>query len=516
MVLRGGERVLQSVEAVFPAWARCGAGNAKEAAMVLTAVVCGAAAAFILALGALEPVVFRPKPTDEVLYNPHMGFQTFQHFNGDPLFEGKKWTEVGPEEFGPKPESLENKDHPYTTVSYCRWYWDQIEPKEGEFRWDIIDGALKAARERGQTLAIRVMCFDSHGVNNVPQWLRDMGLPGADYAGKRGNAYWVPDYTNPLYIKHWTRINAELAKRYDGHPDLETVDCASIGPWGEWDTRPNDPPRWAKAALIDCYTKNFKKTPLLMQFDDPWSMEYGVTHGTGWRADCLGDMRVLSGSQWCHMFDAYPEGIIYGKAVDTWKTRPVVFEVCGVMGNWHEHGWDSDYIFEEATKKWHMSQFNTKSSAVAEDQWPAVYRCLKKMGYRYGLRKFAVAPAVRRGTMMRFHTWWENTGCAPIYRRYDVALQFRSPDAEVAVVTDADITKWLPGDIVYDSGVLVPADLPTGRYMLRIGIVHPQTREPRIQMPIEGLGEGGWYDLGEIKIVDTGEEVPEYVMPGTP
>jgi len=449
----------------------------------------------------LEPRIFRPKPVDEVIYNPHMGFQTFQHFNGDPLFDGQKWTEVGPEDFGKTPASLENKDHPFTTVSYCRWYWDTIEPNDGEYRWDIIDGALMTARERGQTLAIRVMCHDHAGQHDVPAWVRDAGAKGAVTDVSRGSKlkYWLPDYSDPVYIKYWTRLNAELARRYDGHPDLETVDCASIGPWGEWATQPADPPMWAKAALIDCYTENFKKTPLLMQFDDAPSMRYGVEHGTGWRADCLGDMRVLDGRRWCHMYDAYPEGIIYGGAADAWKTAPVAFEVCWVMGHWHDQNWDTGYIFDEAVK-WHMSYFNTKSSPVAEDQWPAVYRCLKRMGYRYALRKFAAAPVVRRGAMMRFSTWWENRGCAPIYRRYDLALQFKSAGATATVTTDADITKWLPGDVVYDDGVRVPNDLPAGKYTLRVGIVPAGSAEPRIQLAQEGRAADGWYDLGEIEI----------------
>ena len=68
--------------------------------MLITAIVIGACATVVLAAWAAEPVVFRPKPIDDVLYNPHIGFQTFQHFNGDPLFDGKRWTEVGPEDFG--------------------------------------------------------------------------------------------------------------------------------------------------------------------------------------------------------------------------------------------------------------------------------------------------------------------------------------------------------------------------------------------------------------------------------
>ena len=215
------------------------------------------------------------------------------------------------------------------------------------------------------------------------------------------------------------------------------------------------------------------------------------------------------------MYDAYPEGIIYGGAVDAWKTAPVAFEVCWVMGHWHDQNWDTGYIFDEAVN-WHMSYFNTKSSPVAEDQWPAVYKCLKRMGYRYALRKFAVAPVVRRGAMMRFHTWWENQGCAPIYRRYDLALELKGGETAVRMKTDADVTTWLPGDIVYDGGVAVPGELPTGKYTVRLALVDTRTGEAKVKLPIEGLAADGWYDLGEIKIVPTDERVEKYEEPGAP
>jgi len=464
-------------------------------------VLSGFMLAALSALRFAEPLIFRPQPIDDVLYNPHIGFQTFQHFNGDPLFEGRRWTEVGPEEFGDAPESLENKDHPHSTVAYCRWYWDTMEPKEGQFRWDIIDGALRTARERGQTLGIRVMCHDHEGVHDVPEWFKNSGARGSKQEVHRRQtiSYWVPDYTDPLYIKYWTRINTELAARYDGHPDLEFVDAASIGPWGEWSTNPVDPPMWAKAALIDCYTNTFKKTPVLIQFDDAPSMRYGIEHGCGWRADCLGDLRGF-GETWCHMYDCYPQGIIYGGAADAWQKAPVSFEVCGVMGTWFERGYDVDYIFEQAIK-WHMSTFNTKSSAVPDPHWPAVYDCIKRMGYRFVLRKMLLQPTARRGEMMRFHTWWENRGCAPIYRGYDLALRFKSAGSETIVKTDADVTKWLPGDAVYDDAVALPYDMPKGRHALSIAMLDRWTGKPRIQLAQKGREEDGWYKLGEIEVV---------------
>ncbi len=87
-----------------------------------------------------DSVIVRPKEIHDVLVNPGMGITTFQRFNGQALNPPLKWSEEGPTEklvdAEPKPE------FPPTSVSYCRWVWDIIEPKRGEFHWEIIDLAL--------------------------------------------------------------------------------------------------------------------------------------------------------------------------------------------------------------------------------------------------------------------------------------------------------------------------------------------------------------------------------------
>jgi len=477
--------------------------------------LCIALAALAASTATADPLVFRPKPSDEVLHNPHMGFQTFQRFNGDPLY-ARMWSEVGPTEFGPPPPSLENENYPETSVAYCRWYWDTIEPDDGVYRWEIIDAALATARERGQTLAIRVMCHDSAGRHDVPEWFRETGARGGTRRVGRGRGmrYWVPDYSDPLYVKYWTRLSEALAERYDGHVDLESVDIASIGPWGEWSTKPVDPPMAVKAALVDCYTDNFKKTPLLMQFDDAPSLAHAVAQGTGWRADCLGDMGHW-GPEWCHMLDFYPRGIAYGRATDAWKRAPVAFEVCDVMGSWYERDWDVDYVFDEAVK-WHTTYINAKSSPLPEAYDERVEKLLKRIGYRFRLRRFASAPAVKSGGEMRFNTWWENTGCAPIYRRYDLAIRLQSEEGVVVMETDADITTWLPGDIIYDSAVVVPEGLPPGRYALSVGLLDPLTGKPKIRLAQEGRNDDGWYSLGEIDVAARGDEIEQFAERGAP
>jgi hypothetical protein len=46
------------------------------------------------------------------------------------------------------------------------------------------------------------------------------------------------------------------------------------------------------------------------------TLAYATGKGTGWRADCLGDLGFFSDT-WNHM--------------DAWKRGPVAWESCGVM-----------------------------------------------------------------------------------------------------------------------------------------------------------------------------------------
>ena len=64
------------------------------------------------------------------------------------------------------------------------------------------------------------------------------------------------------------------------------------------------------------------------------------------------------------------------------------------------------------------------------------------------------------------------------------------------------IKEWLPGDNLYDNAVFIPGDLPAGEYDVQIAIVDSWNYEPRVKLAIEGRGEDGWYQLGEIKITE--------------
>jgi hypothetical protein len=128
-------------------------------------------AALISTCLAQQTVRVIPKEIHDVLVNPGMGIQTFQRFNGQAINAGLRWSEVGPEQAAQ--DAAQKVDFPDSSVAYFRWFWSQLEPQQGQYRWEIIDSALEEAHRHGQTLDIRLMPYDQS--HPLPQWYRDSG-----------------------------------------------------------------------------------------------------------------------------------------------------------------------------------------------------------------------------------------------------------------------------------------------------------------------------------------------------
>lgn len=456
---------------------------------------------------AQKTIYVRPIETDEVLTNPGIGFMTFQRFNGDELNEGSGWTEGFPIEYQEFDGNLENKDHPATSMAYFRVYWKFLEPEMDNYNWTMIDKALKTAHERKQTLLLRIAPYGTGPEKDVPVWYRSMVGEGDEWlpGGKKG---WRVDAEDPRYAQYFGKFITALGQRYDGHPDLEAVDLSILGFWGEGRGSAIVTQK-TRAALVNAYTDNFRKTPLIMLLTDEKTNEYGLSQANvGWRVDCIGDLGFWAEEQdgWTHMFRYYPQGIINFGMKDAWKKAPVSLEICGTFKSWKEkQGYnadDVDYIIDE-TLKWHISSFNAKSSGVPEEWWPQINRWLKKMGYRFVLRSFAYPEFVAPNEKLHFKSWWENKGVAPCYKEFPLAIRLKNEQRTQILVTGADIRTWLPGDNLYDDAVFVPLDMPAGEYTLQIGIIDPQSHEPKVKLAIEGMDQDGWYTLGNVRITES-------------
>jgi hypothetical protein len=385
-------------------------------------------------------------------------------------------------------------------------YWKYLEPDSGVYRWDMIDKALEIAHGRGQALLLRIAPYGTGDENDVPAWYRRMSGGNRKWAYSNPVNAWLVDPEDPRYAQCFGGLIRAMGERYDGHPDLEAVDLSIVGAWGEG-AGSEQLSRKTMEALVESYTESFLKTPLIALLMDKKTNTYADSKiPVGWRVDCIGDLGFWASEQngWTHMLDFYPREIINYEMQDDWKKAPVSLEICGTMLDWRDvEKYNRDqvkYIFDESLK-WHISSFNAKSSPVPPEWKDLVDDWLRKMGYRFVLRRFTYPQSAKRNIRIPYTTWWDNKGVAPCYKDYAMAIRLKSSTREEVIVTEADIRTWLPGDNVYDGAFFIPGDFPTGRCTVQVALVDKQKHVPRVRLAIEGRDSDGWYTLGEISII---------------
>lgn len=442
-------------------------------------------------MAAHEKVRFRERRRP-LLINPGKGCATFQRFNGDPLNEGTRWSEEGPLEFPPAEKEVADRYLP-CTVAYCRWFWEILEPQEGRFDWSMVERSLETARKRGQTLQVRLMPHGSVNQPQLPEWYQDK-YPTALGGKKASGKYVEANYDDAEYFDTWGKVIHEFAARFDGHPDLESVDMAFIGPWGEGAGEISEA---QVDRFVDLYFDVHKKTALLANTDG-YQLECGIGRGAGWRCDCFGDLGFF-GRKWNHTYDAYPKAVVQAGAQERWRTQPVVFETCGVPLRWKESDFDLDFILQQGYK-YHCSVFMPKSNPLPEDYMEPLAEFCDRIGYRFALRQATWERKAKKGGDMEFSMWIENTGIAPVYRDYKLALRIKQDQGETVLPLDADVRTWLPGDAWIEDLLRLPESLGTGDTMLYAGLVDPEKLEPQVHFAVEEAEEDGWVPLGIVKI----------------
>lgn len=443
------------------------------------------------------PVRFRPAESKEFVLNPHKGCATFQRFNGDPLYEGTRWSEYGPTEF-PAAEREVVDGYLPCTVAYCRWYWRQFEREEGKVDFSMVERSLETARERGQTLQVRLMPLGT-GDAAPPRWYCDR-YETPEMENKRA-PYLGAVYDSREFLDNWARVITEFGERFDGHPGLESVDVSFIGPWGEGAGECSEENiDW----MTGVYREAHPKTPLVAMIAG-YKMTAGVRAGAGWRCDCFGDLGFWRDEDhpeiksWNHHYDSYPQSVARCGAADAWRTAPVVFESCGVPARWLKESFDLDFILRQG-RKFHGSVLMPKSCAIPGEYMEPLADFCNDLGYRYVLRQLTTDGLVERGGAFQCELWIENVGVAPVYRRYDLVLRLTQGAREHVHRSDRNILEWLPGDAVFREEVRPPEEFEAGKVEIHAALVHPETGEPRVRFANDGTDEEGWLALGEMEL----------------
>lgn len=441
-------------------------------------------------------ITVHPQPLDTILTNPGIGVETFQDNWGMPL--------QTPEQY------------PATTVDYYRFYWDELEPQEGQINFAMLDSIIAKAKAQtpSKQIALRVMDLDEPtSGSKLPRWLIDKPIRGNWTADK---STFVPDYADPVFQQYAAKLLNALGARYNGNPQLAYIDIGVVGSWGEWHLSnfPQEEPlaqRYTPEQLnayVDMHLKAFPDTPKIMLINEPNSFAYALKRGTGWRADCLGDWHNFSDT-WSHMRDEYPQRLqqaaAEGAPVDSaWQHAPVSFEVCGKMSQWQtiQHYTRAEV---QATFDWalaqHMSTLNLKSDPIPAEYRDIVDNALKKMGYRISLQSLTHPASIAPGRTLTLTGEWRNEGVAPAYVHYP--LNYRLVGAKGNVIKQwtsrSDIRQWLPGEHQTQDSITLPKKIPVGNYALELTFTNAY-QKPALNLANEGKQASGWYRVSQIEI----------------
>ena len=428
---------------------------------------------------------------------------------------------------------LESDDplDPKTGSIYLRMLWQHFEPTEGKYAWDKLDRVLECAAEKGQSVDIRLMLtYPGHkecnpdqlaidpeciAYESLPDWLIDR--VNTHTTDLFANAeYQLPDWNDSLFIEKHTALVKALGKRYNNHPDLNSVDIGSVGAWGEWHLYGASqymPTVEQQKAIIDLYKAAFPDTPLLALADSFYqeeSREFGEistylrdTVQTGWRGDSWGlpyfnDNRYQPINEWIP---------------DSWKKSPVNLEVSDVIFRWAGAGFDPS--LEKNTKEiqaslddaisWHVSQFNLKGDAVPEGFKSEFQSAAKKMGFRLVLRKAIVPESATINTPVAIKLDWENVGIAPPYRDFRIALRIKDETGKIKaqMISEQSVKGWLPDQLIKTNPLLtLPADLTSGSYALEVALVFHSAISRTLPIAVVGSGNDHWYPLGAVTVVN--------------
>lgn len=408
--------------------------------------------------------------------------------------------------------------------------WSDIEAGDGDSVDRIIAHTNEITQWRGQR-------FEDLNVKLVPRVYLDWD--GSKGTAEKPKQHWPADlhafdYDSPAFHERLERLIAKLGEAWDDDPRIFAVQMGLIGRWGEHHSP--SPTAAQRRLLTKAFQKAFQNKPVLVRHTDPEFMEAGF--GIYYDTFAYIDREPPEGPE-----DQFPWQATHVHR-DLWKSAPIEGEV--------EYNWQMErasakpketfgrtpdetmtepayrrYMIDKI-RRYHASYLGwidnydeTKSDVVA-----GAGELQKAFGYRFVLDSASYPVTRKPGESLTVKLNVRNTGSAPFYLDWPVAVALLDPETRKPVwsspLSDIDIRRWLPGED-WDSKAFayrqpastheeegrapLPDDLTPGRYVLALAILDRQGGlMPSVRFAIENYFRGGWHPLGYLGIGETPEE----------
>jgi len=397
--------------------------------------------------------------------------------------------------------------------------WNEIEVCAEDTVERIIAHTKKITEIKGRR-------FDDLNVKLVPRVY-------LDWDGSDGKQHWPADlhtfdYDSPAFQSRLKALVAKLGQAWDEDPRIFAVQMGLIGYFGEHHNPA--PTAEQRRLLAEAFKKAFKHKPVLVRHNDAEFMQagFGIYYDT---------FANLSREPPNGPKDQFPWQATYVYS-NIWKHAPIEGEV---EYNWQKQresakpeetfGRTPDetmtvpayrrYMIDKI-RRYHASYLGWISgyNASNRDVLEGAAELQKAFGYRFVLDSVSYPLSVQPGNKLTVKLIVRNTGSAPFYLDWPVAVGLLDPATKKPVwsapLAGVDIRQWLPGED-WDSTAFAyrrtaaphhnegQADLPQnikpGQYIFALAILDRQGgMMPSARFAIANYFRGGWHPLGFIGI----------------
>lgn len=374
----------------------------------------------------------------------------------------------------------------YASMAYVEAPWSDLEPEEGQYRFDRLDARFEHPLSKDKSVVLRIWLDYPSRPSGVPGWLRAKGLKMTPYSEYGGGL--SPDYDNDELKRGLFRFIAALGRRYADSGRVRFIEVGFLGFWGEFHTYPHD--QWfassaTQSLVVDALHRAFPHTHLLgrnpayASLNQPWM---------GFHDDMIPD-DTDSGEVW----DFLPELTAHGLQ-NNWKVAPTGGEMVPFAAKrLLSTDWDK---LTSAVRKCHFSFIAGYCPVLEQNVSPEFKRrsdeLASLLGYSFRLQRALLPAATSASSSWRFEISGSNVGVAPFYYPWPVNLALLRPGGGVVdqQPLNVDVRSWLPGGFTMAGSVRWHA--PAGSYDVAIGILDPASKRPVIRFANQLEYTNGW------------------------
>ena len=442
------------------------------------------------------------------------------------------WVTVTPPEFqgainNPLKGFREYKPDGYGLVERQYIKWSDIEVGAGDSVERIISHTNKITHAKGKR-------FEDLNVKLVPRVFLDWD--GQLESEKNRAQHWPADlqtfdYDSPAFQERLKALVAKLGEAWDGDPRIFAVQMGLIGRFGE---HHSPAPTVAQRRLLaEAFQKAFKNKPVLVRHNDPEFMDagFGIYYDT---------FANISREPPDGPKDQFPWQAMNVHR-DIWKRSPIEGEV---EYNWQVQRKEAKpeetfgrtpnetmtvpayrRFMIDKIRRYHASYLGwiTDHDPSDREVLAGAGEIQKAFGYRFVIDSVSYPLSLQPGAKLPVKLTVRNTGSAPFYLDWPVAVGLLDPATAEPVwsapLSGVDIRNWLPGED-WDSEAFayripavahcgngldtLPGNLKNGQYIIALAILDRQGgMMPSARFATSNYFRGGWHPLGLIGIGET-------------